>query len=69
MKSLTVIVVDDHAVVRRGLREVLDRAPGITVVADAGTATRAFASRVSIVPMWPSSTLPCPVQAGPRLRN
>lgn len=36
MSSLTVIVVDDHAVVRRGLRDVLGRAPGIEVVAEAG---------------------------------
>jgi two-component system, NarL family, response regulator NreC len=33
--------VDDHAVVRAGIRLVLDGAPGISVVAEAGTEVRA----------------------------
>jgi two-component system response regulator NreC len=37
-----VLLVDDHAVVRAGIRLVLDGAPGITVVGEAGTEERAL---------------------------
>jgi two-component system, NarL family, response regulator NreC len=37
-----VLLVDDHAVVRAGIRLVLDRAPGIDVVGEAGTEERAI---------------------------
>jgi two-component system, NarL family, response regulator NreC len=37
-----VLLVDDHAVVRAGIRLVLDGAPGITVVGEAGTEERAM---------------------------
>src|SRR4029450_3883629 len=37
-----VLLVDDHAVVRAGIRLVLDGAPGITVVGEAGTEERAI---------------------------
>jgi two-component system, NarL family, response regulator NreC len=36
-----VVLVDDHAVVRAGIRLVLDGAPGIEVVGEAGTEERA----------------------------
>jgi DNA-binding NarL/FixJ family response regulator len=36
-----VLLVDDHAVVRAGIRLVLDSAPGITVIGEAGTEERA----------------------------
>lgn len=35
------MIVDDHEVVREGLRTLLDRKPGITVVAEAGTVAQA----------------------------
>ena len=35
---IRVVIVDDHAVVRSGLRLLLDREEGIDVVAEAGTA-------------------------------
>jgi two-component system, NarL family, response regulator NreC len=38
-----VVLVDDHAVVRAGIRLVLDRAEGIEVVGEAGTEERAVA--------------------------
>lgn len=38
MSTIRVLVVDDHAVVRSGLRLVLEREEGIEVVAEAGTA-------------------------------
>jgi DNA-binding NarL/FixJ family response regulator len=39
--SIRVLVVDDHAVVRSGLRRVLDAEPDIETVAEAATAERA----------------------------
>jgi len=33
-RDITVLLVDDHAIVRRGLRSFLDAVPGITVVGD-----------------------------------
>ena len=39
--SIRVLVVDDHAVVRTGLRRVLDAEPDIETVAEAATAERA----------------------------
>jgi two-component system, NarL family, response regulator DevR len=34
---ITVMIVDDHEVVRRGIAEVIERADGMTVVAEAGS--------------------------------
>jgi two-component system response regulator DevR len=42
MKNLRIIVVDDHEVVRLGLRALLDRHPNFTVVDEAGTAREAI---------------------------
>lgn len=41
MKQLRIIIVDDHEVVRLGLRTLLDRHPDFTVVDEAGTAREA----------------------------
>jgi two-component system response regulator DevR len=41
--TLRVFVLDDHVVVRRGLRELLEAEGDITVVGDAGTARAAMA--------------------------
>jgi two-component system, NarL family, invasion response regulator UvrY len=40
---LRVLVVDDHAVVREGLKRIIDEAPGMRVVAEAGDAPHALA--------------------------
>jgi two-component system response regulator NreC len=40
----TVVLADDHVVVRRGLRMLLDRSPGIAVVGEAGDADAALAA-------------------------
>jgi DNA-binding NarL/FixJ family response regulator len=37
MKTIRLLVADDHAVVRRGLRHILATAPDIAVAAEAGT--------------------------------
>ncbi|MFE7419638.1 response regulator [Rhodococcus sp. NPDC057529] len=41
MTSVTVLLVDDHAVVRAGLRALLDSQPDIEVIAEAGTGEEA----------------------------
>ena len=40
--TIRVIVVDDHAVVREGIRTVLDQAEGVTVVGEAATGEEAI---------------------------
>lgn len=42
MADITVLVLDDHEVVRRGICDVLDRADGVTVVAEAGSVQQAI---------------------------
>lgn len=42
-EPIRVLVADDHAIVREGIRHVLEAAPGISVVAEAGTGTEALA--------------------------
>jgi DNA-binding NarL/FixJ family response regulator len=41
-RTLTVVVVDDHEVVRQGLVAMLDRRPGFQVVGEAGTVAEAL---------------------------
>jgi two-component system response regulator DevR len=41
MKQLRIMIVDDHEVVRLGLRTLLDRHPDFTVIDEAGTAREA----------------------------
>ena len=41
IRRLTLVVVDDHEVVRQGLVAMLDRRPGFQVVAEAGTVAEA----------------------------
>jgi two-component system response regulator DevR len=40
--NIRVMLVDDHEVVREGLRSLLNRRPGMTVVAEAGTVAQAI---------------------------
>jgi DNA-binding NarL/FixJ family response regulator len=42
-KPIAVFLLDDHEIVRRGVRDVLETDPGITVVGEAGTAASALA--------------------------
>jgi DNA-binding NarL/FixJ family response regulator len=45
-----VLIVDDHEVVREGLRSLLNRRPGITVVAEAGSVAEAIQEAASAEP-------------------
>ncbi|MFJ1791938.1 response regulator [Kitasatospora griseola] len=42
-QPVTVFLLDDHEVVRRGVRDLLEAEPGIEVVGEAGTCARALA--------------------------
>jgi DNA-binding NarL/FixJ family response regulator len=42
MSAITVFLMDDHEVVRRGVRELLESDPDITVIGEAGTANEAL---------------------------
>ena len=42
-KSISVFLLDDHEVVRRGVRDLLEAEPDITVIGEAGTASSALA--------------------------
>lgn len=39
--DISVMIIDDHEVVRRGIAEVVDRAEGLTVIAEAGSVAEA----------------------------
>lgn len=41
MNEITVMIIDDHEVVRRGIAEVVDRADGLKVIAEAGSVAEA----------------------------
>jgi len=48
--SITVLLVDDHAIVRQGVRTFLATQPDISVVAEAGTGAEAVALAAQYVP-------------------
>jgi DNA-binding NarL/FixJ family response regulator len=50
MADITVLVLDDHEVVRRGICDVLDRAEGVTVVAEAGSVQQAIRRADAVKP-------------------
>lgn len=50
MKKITVLLVDDHALVRRGFRRLLEDDRGITVVGEASTGGEAIALTVELRP-------------------
>lgn len=49
-KRIAVLLVDDHEVVRLGLRSLLSREPGIEVVGEAGTGAEAVAQAARLQP-------------------
>ncbi|MEO7360707.1 MAG: response regulator transcription factor [Gemmatimonadaceae bacterium] len=62
--ELTVILADDHAVVRAGLRAILGTAPDITVVGEANDGARALALVEQLVPDVAIMDLSMPVMDG-----
>ena len=50
VKPIQVFLLDDHEVVRRGVRDLLQAEPDITVVGEAGTAAEALARVPALVP-------------------
>ena len=50
MKQMRIIIVDDHEVVRLGLRTLLDRHPDFTVIDEAGTAREAIEKTLQHTP-------------------
>ncbi len=59
--SIRVLLVDDHPVVRAGLRAVLDAEPGVDVVAEAATGEEAVAVAAREAP----DVLLCDLRLGP----
>ncbi|MFE7123829.1 response regulator [Streptomyces sp. NPDC057617] len=49
-RPIRVLLLDDHEVVRRGVRDLLDAEPGIAVVGEAGTAEQALARGPALRP-------------------
>lgn len=62
--AITVVVVDDHAVVREGTRQLLDREEGIVVVGEASTVAEAVALAKSLVPAIMVVDIELPDQSG-----
>ena len=48
--SIRVLVADDHAIVRTGIRHVLEGEPGFSVVGEASTGAEALAQAVELRP-------------------
>ena len=49
-KQIKVFLMDDHEIVRRGVREMLEAEPDITVIGEAGTAASALARIPALAP-------------------
>jgi DNA-binding NarL/FixJ family response regulator len=49
-RAIRVLVADDHAIVRTGIRHVLETEPGFTVVAEASNGVDALALAVELSP-------------------
>jgi DNA-binding NarL/FixJ family response regulator len=50
MKKITVLLADDHAIVRRGFRRLLEDDPGITVAGEASDGAEAIAMAAALKP-------------------
>jgi PleD family two-component response regulator len=60
-KQIKVFLMDDHEIVRRGVREMLEGEPDITVIGEAGTAASALARIPALAPdVAVLDVRPCP---------
>lgn len=50
MRSISILLVDDHPVVREGYRRLLERQPGFRVTAEADDATKAYQAYKTVKP-------------------
>ena len=70
MRAMTeptrVFLLDDHEVVRRGLRDLLEAEDDLEVVGEAGTAEEAVGRIPATSPTSPCSTCGCPTATGSR---
>ncbi|WP_061965134.1 response regulator [Demequina aurantiaca] len=64
MPDITVMVLDDHEVVRRGICDILERADGIEVVAEAATVAQAIRRADAVKPQVILSDLRLPDGTG-----
>jgi hypothetical protein len=55
-----ILLADDHALVRRGLRLVLDSEPDLEVVGEAGNGAERSTGRSGSTSTWRSLTSRCP---------
>jgi hypothetical protein len=55
-KPIAVFLLDDHEVVRRGVRDLLEAEPDIRVVGEAGTASSALARIPALMDIWHRGT-------------
>ena len=62
---IKVILCDDHALIRRGIRDTLSDAPDIEVIGEAGDATVALSE---IARRYPRLELDGPPERDPRVR-
>ena len=56
MKSMTIVLADDHNVVRQGFRSLLEKQEGFSVIAEASDGLKAVRLRAISNPMSSSST-------------
>jgi two-component system response regulator DevR len=64
MPDITVMVLDDHEVVRRGICDIIDRAAGFTVVAEAATVAQGIRRAAAVRPQVILSDLRLPDGTG-----
>ena len=62
--QIGVFLLDDHEIVRKGVRDLLEAEPDIVVVGEAGTAESALARIPALRPTWRCSTCACPTATG-----
>ena len=62
--TISVFLLDDHEIVRRGIAQLLESEDDIAVVGEAGTAAQAIARIPALRPTWQSSTSGSPTATG-----